>query len=287
MPLFSLILATVGRTAELDRLFDSLAAQSCQDFEVILIDQNTDGRLQPHIDRARFLGLDVHAQRLSPPNLAAARNLGMTLAKGDWIGFPDDDCWYEQDTLSNMLAASQQDANIEGMIACWVEEAAAKGAANPFSCRLKLDDWRNFRGGDASSISLFFKHSLIKRLGNFDSRLGVGQWFGAGEETDFVLRALTAGAHLAHCPSARVHHLLAMAQAGNWRTACSIARRRSRGAGALYAKHRLGLYVIMRGLIAPIALPLLRMQGFQPLLVGIAITIGRIEGFVRWGWGRS
>lgn len=155
MPRFSLILATVGRTAELDRLFDSLAAQTCQDFEVILIDQNVDGRLLTRIDRARLLGLNVHVRQLSHPNLAAARNLGMELAQGDWVGFPDDDCWYEPDALSNLLVASQQDTGLEGLIACWVEQAAAKVIPASLPSYLKLEDWRNFRGGDASSITLF------------------------------------------------------------------------------------------------------------------------------------
>lgn len=115
----------------------------------------------------------------------------------------------------------------------------------------------------------------------------MGQWFGAGEETDYVLRALTAGARLARCANVRVHHPFVVVQAEGWRVACGNARRRSRGTGALYAKHRLNPYVIIRGWIAPIVLPLLRMQGFQPLLLGIAVAIGRIEGFVRWCWGRS
>lgn len=287
MPRFSLILATVGRTAELDRLFDSLAAQTCRDFEVILIDQNADDRLLPHIDRARLLGLNVHVRQLSPPNLAAARNLGIALAQGDWVGFPDDDCWYEPDTLSNLLATSQQDTSLQGLIACWVEQAAANGTTTPSTGHLKLEDWRNFRGGDASSIALFFSRSLIERLGEFDARLGVGQWFGAGEETDYVLRALTDGAHLARCSNARVHHPFAAVQAGDWRAAWGNARLRSRGTGALYAKHRLSPFVIMRGCIAPIVLPLLKMQGFRSLLLGVAVVMGRVEGFVRWGWGRS
>ena len=56
---FALILATVGRTVELNRLFDTLAAQSYRDFEVIVVDQNRDDRLIPVLHRARYLGLVI------------------------------------------------------------------------------------------------------------------------------------------------------------------------------------------------------------------------------------
>lgn len=42
----SLVVATLGRTAELQKLFQSLNGQSRSDFEVILVDQNADNRLE-------------------------------------------------------------------------------------------------------------------------------------------------------------------------------------------------------------------------------------------------
>ena len=45
-PEISLILATVGRTDELTRMFESLATQTFSDFEVVVVDQNEDDRLR-------------------------------------------------------------------------------------------------------------------------------------------------------------------------------------------------------------------------------------------------
>jgi glycosyltransferase involved in cell wall biosynthesis len=42
---FSLIVATIGRTAELRSLFESPAVQTHRDFEVIVVDQNPDDRV--------------------------------------------------------------------------------------------------------------------------------------------------------------------------------------------------------------------------------------------------
>ena len=283
MPRFSLILATVGRTVELARLFESLSVQTCRDFEVIVVDQNDDRRLAPVLDRARSLGLDICAQQLQPPNLAAARNAGIAAARGDWICFPDDDCWYESEALANVLLNNERFPHLQGMVACWVEQTIAGGGVTRPLANLQLEAWLNFKGGDASSICLFFKRSLMERLGGFDVRLGVGQWYGAGEETDYVLRALTAGAELGYCPSARVHHAFGAPSNADWRVACCQARRRARGTGALYSKHRLNIYVVFRGCVAPIFLPLLRGQGLRALAKGIATVLGRIEGLTRWG----
>jgi GT2 family glycosyltransferase len=141
--------------------------------------------------------------------------------------------------------------------------------------------WRSFRGGDASSISLFLKKPLFTRLGGFDEHFGVGQWYGAAEETDFLLRALADSAKLLHCPIARVHHHFPTGALLATHIACLHARRRARGTGAIYAKHRLNLWVVMRGFIAPWLMPL-RHGKLQHAKLGIFVTLGRIEGFMRW-----
>ena len=47
----SLAIATIGRTAELERLLDSLCAQSHQNFEVLIADQNPMGFLTASLNR--------------------------------------------------------------------------------------------------------------------------------------------------------------------------------------------------------------------------------------------
>lgn len=279
MPSISLVLATVGRGDDLDRLFGSLAGQTFRDFEVIVVDQNDDQRLAPRLARARRLGLTVYELKQSPPNLAAARNAGIAVARGLWLGFPDDDCWYEPQALANLCRAISADPPPQGVVGAWVEQAAGDEVLPE---TLNAAAWRAFRGGDASSICLFFRRDLIAAMGGFDARLGVGQWFGAGEETDCVLRALSLGARIVRAPEVRVHHACQPGMALPW----AQARARARGTGALYAKHRLSPYVIVRGMLAPCLWPLLRLQGLPALARGLAVGLGRLEGFLRWGWGK-
>jgi len=293
MTAFSLILATVGRTAELDRLFHSLALQTFDDFEVVVVDQNADERLVPHLDHARSLGVAVRHIKHRPPNLAAARNAGIDAARGAWLGFPDDDCWYEASTLARVatrfsnryplpltMPGSSGSMGIEtpaGVIVHWAEQ----GQSAVMASQLSWARSSRFRDIPVSSITLFFRRAVLDCIGGFDSRFGVGQWFGAAEETDLVLRALHSGACLLYEPDAKVHHALATGPAPS-PAARLAARRRARGTGALYAKHDLPRWVILRGLLAPIARPVLKGSFGAELAHGYAVAQGRLDGFLGW-----
>ena len=273
----SLILATVGRTAELNRLFDTLVAQQWHDFEVVVVDQNKDDRLVPIVERARSLGLLVRHLRHSPPNLALARNTGIAASSARWLGFPDDDCWYEPNTLERVMLRSVRTDQPQGVITRWVEQDPALPPGT-----LSWHRSSRFRDLPVSSITLFFRRDLLARIGGFDGRLGVGQWFGAGEETDIVLRALRAGALLAYDPTALVHHRVDPPAPALSAIARHAARLRARGTGAMYAKHRLPPWVIARGLLSPIIKPLARGAVGNDLAHGLAVTRGRLDGWLSW-----
>jgi glycosyltransferase involved in cell wall biosynthesis len=278
MPVISLILATVGRTDQLDRLFDSLASQTFSNFEVIVVDQNADERLAPHMDRAKSLGIAVRHLRHCPPNLASARNAGIEIAGGDWVGFPDDDCWYDCRLLEDVAARFQRADNPEGVIVRWVEQAEQPMLASDLSWERS----RAFRDIPVSSITLFCRRDLFNKIGGFDARFGVGQWFGAGEETDLVLRALQSGAHFTYEPLAEVHHAVAPAKLPANPQARLALRHRARGTGALYAKHHLPVWVIARGLAAPVIRPLLKGEFGKDLALGYSIMLGRLDGLLGW-----
>jgi len=92
MPKFSIIIPTYNRAHIIGEALDSVLAQSCKDFEIIVVDDgstdNTPEVLQPYLDRIRYL-----KKLNSGP--AAARNRGITESHGEYIAFLDsDDRWY-------------------------------------------------------------------------------------------------------------------------------------------------------------------------------------------------
>jgi GT2 family glycosyltransferase len=167
------------------------------------------------------------------------------------------------------------------VVARWEEQARGLGR-EILSGQLSTHAWRRFRGGEASSIALFFRREIFNALGGFDERLGVGRWYGAGEETDLLLRVLASGARCDHAPEARVHHHFSTELKHDWRTACRNVRLRARGTGAIYAKHRLDAFVIIRGCSAPLLKVLLKRKPLRYWMQSLVMMIGRLEGFVRW-----
>ncbi|HEY4074281.1 MAG TPA: glycosyltransferase family A protein [Herbaspirillum sp.] len=110
---FSLVLATVGRSEEVARFLASLDAQDYRNFELIVIDQNDDERLAPllKVYRERFRFLHVRSAR----GLSRARNVGLRLAGGDVIAFPDDDCWYPLGLLQKVASELNGNPDIDGI----------------------------------------------------------------------------------------------------------------------------------------------------------------------------
>ena len=100
-PHISLVVATLGRSEALLPLLKSLVEQEYKTFELIIVDQNLDNRLDDILAPYQPL-LPIRHIRTPIPGLNRSRNLGAADAKGDWILFPDDDCWYPTDYLMKM-----------------------------------------------------------------------------------------------------------------------------------------------------------------------------------------
>lgn len=273
----SLILATCGRVEEVRRCLKSFSWQTCQDFEVLVIDQNQDERLSSIVHDAKQAGLQLRHIRLYPPSLSAARNLGIREAHGDVVAFPDDDCWYEHEVIENVVRCFADNESLAGAVGLWVEQASTM--RQTLAETLELEQWRRFRDSTASSITLFFRTNVIVKLGGFDQRLGVGCWYGAGEETDVVIRALSDSYRMKRLDTARVHHAFSNSDSKGAAASFLRARTRSRGTGALYAKHKFEWLVIMRGLTAPF---IHAIMGKQAIAAAAGTVIGRFEGFLRW-----
>jgi glycosyltransferase involved in cell wall biosynthesis len=199
----SLIVATVNRVPELDRLLCSLGDQSCRDFEVIVVDQNPDDRLVPVLSRHACL---VIRHLRSERGLSRARNAGLRVARGDIIAIPDDDCWYPKHLLASVAGWFESHPGF-GLLSTTLRTAENKpsGPNSPTTPRrcTKSNVWKC-----AVSTALFMRRSVSTAVGRFNEDIGVGALsrYQSGEETDYVLRALENGFQMWYESSLTVHH---------------------------------------------------------------------------------
>lgn len=183
--MFSLITVTMGdRPNELARLKASLSAQTCRDFEHIVIN---------HLEHPELSG-----------SLSRARNLGISMASGDVVAFPDDDVWYGPDTLEK-VAGMFADQDVDGVSFRVVDEKGVPSAGWMSTSDFKIaarNIWHS-----AVSCSVFLRRRALGDA-RFDENLGLGSGtrFGSGEETDLLLTLIERGARLYYYGSNSVFH---------------------------------------------------------------------------------
>lgn len=192
-PKFSLVMGTLGRTQEIGRFLASLKRQDYPAVELVIVDQNPDDRLLPLIEAYRpYFPIE---RIVSPKGLSRARNAGLQRITGDLVAFPDDDCWYPDGLLSYVASRFELDAGLDGLTGRFVDENGHTEGRWLGRSQV-LNRYTVWRG--AISFSIFLRRGLVECIGPFDETLGVGAGtaWGAGEETDYLLRGLQAGGRI-------------------------------------------------------------------------------------------
>lgn len=265
MASFDLIVATVDRTHELEKLFASLERQTHRDFRVIVVDQNADDRVAALLRDRRFETVRL----TSPRGLSRARNAALAEIRGDIVAFPDDDCLYADDLLGRV--AHRFDASPE------LDTLTGRGGPsppwNPDAAVLTLENLWN----RAVSYTMFLRAELVARVGTFDEELGLGSGrpWSSGEEIDYLIRSLQTGAHIEYDPNVVVEH------AANTRELQGIGARDGATIGYLLRKHGYPTSTLARMLIRPIGgavVALARRDGEQAQF-HLATLRGRVAGY--------
>ncbi len=106
-PAISVIVPVYNTAKYLDDCVKSVLSQTFKDFELILVDDgSTDGS---GIICDKYSCIDTRVITIHKKNegVSAARNLGITLAKGNWLIFLDaDDLWSDNEALFKLYSAA-------------------------------------------------------------------------------------------------------------------------------------------------------------------------------------
>jgi len=202
-PKISLIVATCNRVSELERLLASLEEQTYKNFEVVVVDQNRDDRLVPLLQKHD--GLAIRHLR-SELGVSRARNAGLRVCAGELVAFPDDDCWYPDQLLAEIVKWFEAHPDFDGLLTAIRNPASVamvpKFPPRPGPCT------RKSVLRCAASVNTFWRGRLVKQVGFFaeDLGLGSGSQYQSGEDLEYAIRSLGLGFHLCYEPAFTVYH---------------------------------------------------------------------------------
>lgn len=196
-PDLTLICTTRGPVERVGRLVESVErARANLRIQLVVVDQSSaDSRL----DGAEVL--------TSPPGAARGRNAGLRRARGRIIAFPDDSVWYPDGTLEAICARLDAAPDLDGLLVRQTDTADGRRNVLRYPATTRIVDRMDLVWtGIASGIVL--RRRLAVLLGDLAEDLGVGagtRW-GAGEELDYLIRAVDVGARLRYDPDVWVVH---------------------------------------------------------------------------------
>lgn len=203
-PAVAVVVSTIGRAQAFRRLVTSIEESSALDrVQLVLVDQSADQRCAA-----------VLAERPSAPSSLAitsaqgasvGRNAGLRHVTAPVTAFPDDDAWYPPDTLARAIEAFAADPEL--MALCGRQVTAA-GTASMLRWKFRPGAVTPYNFLRTSIMStMFFRTSWLLTHEQFDEGMGVGSagWYGAGEESDLLLRVIEEGHRVPYDPSLLVY----------------------------------------------------------------------------------
>ncbi len=201
--MISLVVATWNRVAELDRLLTSLDKQTYGDFEVIVVDQNPDDRVDSALRQHPALKVrHVRSER----GASKARNRGLRMAEGEVLAFPDDDCWYPPELLRNVKDWFEGNPEYAVLLTAMRDERGrsmepkfgpGRGACTKRSV-LQC----------AVTFNAFVRAKAVTAMGLFREDIGPGTSspYQSGEDLEYLIRPVQFGMPVWYEPSFTVFH---------------------------------------------------------------------------------
>ena len=183
----SVIVPVYKAEQTLRKCVDSLLAQTLGDLEIILVNDGSPDGCQAILDdyAARFPDT-VRTKTVENGGQGRARNFGIDMARGEWLGFVDSDDWVLPEMYEKLIAAAEREG--ADLAVCDVLECYEDGGT-----RL-LRAWRegSALAAAGSSCDKVFRRSLIG-----DLRFPEGLWY---EDFAFSALALSRTERLARVP---------------------------------------------------------------------------------------
>ena len=280
----SLVLATLGRDREVVDFLKSLMNQTYKNFELIIIDQNKDGKLDAIVDFYKDC-LDVKHVKVDFVGNARARDYGIGLAHGRFVAFPDDDCTYERDVLEKVVAEFAMRKNLSILVTGSYTFLSSRFSIGVNS--RKAHYFSRFQMMGVEFTQFFDRNKIDGEQFHLDHDFGIGSKYSGGEGFELLYRLLRAGNSAFYTPAIKIYH----PDKDHYKLGTSRMLMYSTGVGAYirkFANQRdafMLYYIVRKMFVAPLLKMLLALVLFNPKKLAYAFynLIGIWRGFLEYG----
>ena len=179
-PAISVVLPVHNGSRYLDRSVESLVAQTCRDWELILVDDASTDDTPLKIEAWAAADDRIHAIRLAQNRkLPGALNEGFQRARGELLSWTSDDNCYAPNALARMLEVLREKPQVDVVYADYtlVDEEGSPLGVEPVRPREDLVLY------NCVGPCFLFRRRVLQQLGGYDEAMFLA------EDYDFWLRA--------------------------------------------------------------------------------------------------
>lgn len=167
LPLVSVIITTKNEEKIIKRLLLSLQKQSFENFEVILVDNNS-------TDATKEIALEFTSKVFNRgPERSTQRNYGAKKSRGEYLLFLDADMELSRNVLKQYVDLVEKDPALGEVV---IPEVSV---ANKFWEKVKAFErsFYNKEGDEITDAARFFKKTVFKKAGGYDETItGPEDW---------------------------------------------------------------------------------------------------------------
>ncbi len=280
----SLVLATLGRDLEVADFLKSLLFQTYKDFEVIIIDQNKDGKIDEIVEPFAAC-LAIKHLKVDFTGNARARDYGIGVAQGRIVAFPDDDCAYDKDVLKKVVAEFKRRKDLSVLVAGSYDLSSSR-----FSIGVNSDKPQYFSRYQMMGVEFtqfFDRKRLDGKQFYLDHDFGIGSKYSGAEGFELLYRLLRAGSTAFYNPDIKIYH----PDKDHYKLGTGRMLMYSTGIGAYirkFAKQRdvfILYYIVRKMFVAPVLKMLLALVLLNPKKLAYSFynLIGIWRGFLAYG----
>lgn len=280
----SLVLATLGRDWELADFLKSLICQTYKDFELIIIDQNKDGKIDA-IVQAIIGCLDVKHVKVDFTGNARARDYGIGLTQGRIVAFPDDDCAYDKDVLKKVVDEFKRRPNLSILVAGSYDFSSSRFSIGVNSPSARY--FSRFKMMGVEFTQFFDRKKIDGKDFHLDHDFGIGSKYSGAEGFELLYRLLRAGGTAFYTPDIKIYH----PDKDHYKLGTSRMQMYSTGIGAYIRKFAnqqdvfILYYIVRKMFVAPILKMMLALVLLNPKKLAYSFynLVGIWRGFLAYG----